>query len=167
MDTEWIKERLQLPQLKTYDRIELALCHPSHISDASRGNTTESQRLRRQHNHLEYMGDLIMNTSIGDYLCRKFPDAGSGKLTIISSKLKDRDCARIYAFEIGLDQDNLARLSSSIDDTAKQGKAFGDIFEALMGAIYLSSDRNFSVARDWFFLRCTHALESLIAEVEA
>jgi dsRNA-specific ribonuclease len=28
------------------------------------------------------------------------------------------------------------------------------MFEALMGAIYLESDRNFTVARDWFHQEC-------------
>jgi len=167
MDIEVIKERLQLPELKTYDWVELALCHPSYINDDAKGNEAESQRLRNKHKQMEYLGDFIMNTSIGDYLCRKFPEADSGKLTIISNVLKDKDCARTYAFEIGLDQDNLAQLGGSIDDVAKRGKAFGDIFEALMGAIYLSSGRNFTVAREWFYQRCTSALERLILEVEA
>jgi dsRNA-specific ribonuclease len=48
----------------------------------------------------------------------------------------------------------VCRLGKGIGDKDLEGDMLGEMFEALMGAIYLESDRNFTVARDWFHQEC-------------
>jgi dsRNA-specific ribonuclease len=40
---------------------------------------------------------------------------------------------------------------------------FGEMFEALIGAIYLESDRSFSVTYDWFQTQCSRVTQEKLA----
>ncbi|MBD2065943.1 hypothetical protein H6F93_00035 [Leptolyngbya sp. FACHB-671] len=162
MDIETIKQRLQLPPLKDYETVLLALSHNSYTKEAHENQPQLSQKLRLQHKRLAHLGDGIMNAAVTDYLFHEFPDADQGNLTQKSQPLKERrKGAYWYALHVGLDQ--ICRVGGSINETAKKGDMFGEMFEALMGAIYLESDRNFSVARDWFHDQCGVVIEQQIS----
>jgi dsRNA-specific ribonuclease len=59
-----------------------------------------------------------------------------------------------FAKEVGLSDLNVCRLGKGIGGKDLEGDMLGEMFEALIGAIYLESDRNFTVARDWFHKEC-------------
>jgi ribonuclease-3 len=161
MDTTTdLRSQLCLPMLQTYSFVELAVSHKSYINEAYAQDPTERSWMLVQHRRLAHLGDGIMNAAVTDYLFRQFLDADAGILTEKSKPLKERKGAVLYAHAVGISQ--VCFLGNGISDGDMQGDMFGEMFEALMGAIYLGSDRNFSVARDWFHAQCGAVIKQRI-----
>jgi ribonuclease-3 len=89
---------------------------------------------------LEFLGDAILDSVIGDLLFRTYPDQGEGFLTRMRSKLVSRAQLNQLARTIGIEQvieSNVAR---------GQGSSVpGNALEALIGALFL--DKGFERTR--------------------
>ncbi len=89
---------------------------------------------------LEFLGDAILDSVIGDLLFRTYPDQGEGFLTRMRSKLVSRAQLNRLASTIGIEQvieSNVAR---------GQGSSVpGNALEALIGAVFL--DKGFERTR--------------------
>lgn len=153
---------LRLPNLKSYNLIELALMHESYINETLMHPPDRRKQKITEHRRLAYLGDSIMNAAVTDYLFEKFPLADQGVLTKVSEDLKSRDAAGLYAQAVGLDR--LAKLGNGVRKQDKAGNLFGEMFEALIGAIYWSCDREFGLTCNWFLDRCTGVIEDQLQE---
>ena len=154
---------LHLPILKSCKLIKLALMDKSYINEAFPHDPQYRGELRIQHKRLAHLGDSIMNAAVTDHLFEKFPDADPDFLTKRSQRLKERRRgALLYAKAIGLDR--ICKLGKGICERDKAGDMFGEMFEALIGAIYLSSDRDFALTRKWFLSQCAGVIEQQLGE---
>ena len=83
---------------------------------------------------LEFLGDAILGGVIADYLYKEVPDANEGYLTKMRSKIVSRD----HLNELGRDLKLLELLKLNSKKGFSLGEnVHGNIFEALIGAIYL------------------------------
>lgn len=64
--------------------------------------------------------------------------------------------------QVGLD--SLSKCGRGIGNRDKQGDMFGEMFEALVGAIYWSSDRDFALTRDWFQTQCAGVIKRQLSQ---
>lgn len=102
---------------------ELALCHRSNNNSATENNE-----------RLEFLGDAILGAIIAEYLFKLFPKKDEGFLTQIRSRIVNGQNLYILAKKFGLD----ALLQSRLTKKEKlSSSAYGDVFEALIGAIFL------------------------------
>lgn len=110
-----------------------ALIHRSKSLKDDKGHRINNERL-------EYLGDTVLSTIIGDYLFKKYPHQGEGFLTEMRSKIVSRTSLNSLSKKIGLAQ--------LIEYTHGKGVGYismsGDAFEALVGAIYLDKGYNFT-----------------------
>lgn len=83
---------------------------------------------------LEFLGDAILGAIIGEYLFKKYPNRDEGFLTQLRSKIVNRKNLHQLALKFGLD--NFLKTNLSKKDKMKSS-AYGDAFEALIGALYL------------------------------
>ena len=100
----------------------LAFKHSSRSSDAYTSNE-----------RLEYLGDAILDSVISDYLFKKYPKRGEGFLTEMRSKIVSRE----HLNELGKDLDLLDLLESKMSKVNFGENIHGNVFEALVGAIFL------------------------------
>jgi dsRNA-specific ribonuclease len=155
IDVEYLKHRLNLPLLQRHGLIKLAVCHGSYINECYSQDPLRRETLQREIKRLAHIGDSIMNAAITDYFFHCLLEAGQGELTSRARPLKERRRGAVpFAKEVGLSDRTVCRLGKGISDKDLEGDMLGEMFEALMGAIYLESDRNFTVARDWFHQEC-------------
>ena len=117
--------------LKLYD---LAFIHRSASATDSQGNYVNNERL-------EYLGDAILGAVIADFLYNRFPQEDEGFLTKMRSKLVNRGFLTSLTFKMGLN----VFIESNTKDTFDKSHIYGDVLEALIGAIYL--DNNFKAAK--------------------
>jgi len=120
--------------LKLYD---LAFIHCSASVTDSQGNLINNERL-------EYLGDAILGAVIADFLYNRFPQEDEGFLTKIRSKLVNRSFLTRLTFEMGLN----VFIKMNAKSTQDRSHIYGNILEALIGAIYL--DKNYRAAK--FFI---------------
>lgn len=87
---------------------------------------------------LEFLGDSIIGSVIAAYLYKKVPTASEGYLTQMRSKIVSRE----HLNELGKELNLIRFVKSNIDQANVGDNIHGNIFEALIGAIYLDKGYN-------------------------
>ncbi len=87
---------------------------------------------------LEFLGDSILGSVIATYLYKKVPTGSEGYLTQMRSKIVSRE----HLNELGKDLNLIRFIKSNIDQANVGDNIHGNIFEALIGAIYLDKGYN-------------------------
>ena len=105
---------------------KLALMHKSMFKRNAKGKPVNNERL-------EFLGDAILDATVGDIVYRHFPGKREGFLTNTRSKLVQRETLNRLAQEMCINQLILSNGRSSSHNSYMGGNAF----EALVGAIYL------------------------------
>tara|TARA_B110000090_G_scaffold33421_1_gene35879 strand:+ start:532 stop:1269 length:738 start_codon:yes stop_codon:yes gene_type:complete len=88
---------------------------------------------------LEFLGDSILGSVIAAYLYKKAPKGSEGYLTQMRSKIVSRE----HLNELGKDLNLIRFVKSNIDQSNVGDNIHGNIFEALIGAIYLDKGYDF------------------------
>jgi len=82
---------------------------------------------------LEFLGDAMLSSVIAAYLYNKAPAGNEGYLTKMRSKIVSRE----HLNELGRDLDLIRFIDSKVPLQHFGGNIHGNIFEALVGAIFL------------------------------
>lgn len=82
---------------------------------------------------LEFLGDAMLNLLIAEYLFIMVPHADEGYLTKMRSKIVSRE----HLNELGKDLNLLQFIESNIQPNQVGDNIYGNVFEALVGAIFI------------------------------
>lgn len=123
---------------KKISKYKKAFTHRSvHLTDKN-GNPINYERL-------EFLGDSILGAVIAAYLYKKVPTGSEGYLTQMRSKIVSRE----HLNELGKDLELIRFVKSNIDKKTVGDNIHGNIFEALVGAIYL--DKGYDKAQKFIY----------------
>ncbi len=121
----------------------MAFRHRSVAVELKNGTKNSNERL-------EFLGDAILGSVIAELLFKMYPYKDEGFLTEMRSKIVSRSNLNQLAKRLGLDE--LIEYDTRIlSYSNKQGSLLGDTFEAMIGAIYMDTDYNFT--RDFLITR--------------
>ena len=126
-----LKELLNFKPIKL-SHYKKAFTHRSLKLIDSKGNPINYERL-------EFLGDAILGTVIASYLYKKVPHGDEGYLTQMRSKIVSRE----HLNTLGIDLDLIRFIKSNISKDHISKNLHGNIFEALIGAIYLDRGYNY------------------------
>ena len=112
-----------------------SLVHPSSLTENKKNKIQVGNDFER----LEFLGDSILSSIISSYLFKNIPDGSEGYLTQMRSKIVSRD----HLNELGKDLDLIKFVKSNISQDNVGDNIHGNIFEALIGAIYLDKGYNY------------------------
>ncbi|MBL4905637.1 MAG: ribonuclease III [Flavobacteriaceae bacterium] len=115
-----------------------AFTHKSLKLIDDKGNPINYERL-------EFLGDAMLGSIIASYLYKKVPKGTEGYLTQMRSKIVSRD----HLNELGKDLNLLKFVKSNIAEKNIGDNIYGNIFEALIGAIYL--DRGYNYCKKFIY----------------
>jgi ribonuclease-3 len=114
--------------------LDLALTHPSISKEAN-------------YQQLEFVGDAVVRLAAAEVLLETYPEAPVGEFAAVRSILvSDRTLAQ-FAESYGFDRYLLAS-NSAAADTAGKVSRLADAFEAVLGALYLST-HTMELVRPW------------------
>lgn len=118
--------------------VEAALTHPS---------AAEGKSASVSYERLEFLGDSLLGAIVAANLYAKFPDMDEGELTHLKISLVSGEMLSEVAGKLGLAP--LIVLGESERGTNSRGmhSALEDVFEALVGALYL--DAGIEAAKDF------------------
>ena len=148
------------PQIKQFEKIlqysfsdtyylEKALTHRS-IQNHSEGN----------YERLEFLGDAIIDQTVSIWLFKKYPKSDEGTLTKKRSSLVNREFLSMLGKKLSVMDVIRIEQSVNINDTKVITNIASDVYEAIVGAIYL--DGGFKeVSR---FIKRTLCLSEHLAE---
>lgn len=118
---------------RSLNKYKKAFTHRSVQMSDEKGNPINYERL-------EFLGDSILGAVIAAYLYKKVPTGSEGYLTQMRSKIVSRK----HLNELGKDLDLIRFVNSNVDGANVGENIHGNIFEALVGAIYLDKGYNFA-----------------------
>lgn len=129
--------------LDNSELFRLAMRHRSAAQDA----------VVDSYERLEFFGDSVLGMVIAEYLYAHHPEWDQGMLSKAKSSVVQEGPLAQAALKLGLDR--FIELSGSEEATGGRSRAsiLADVFEALLGAIYLES--GLEVVR-WFILEQLH-----------
>lgn len=96
---------------------------------------------------LEFLGDAMLSAVIAAHLFEEVPSGDEGYLTQMRSKIVSRE----HLNELGRDLDLLRLVKSNVARSKFGENIHGNIFEALIGAIFL--DRGYNYSKKFIFKR--------------
>ena len=117
-----------------------AFTHRSLKMTDRKGNPINYERL-------EFLGDAMLGSVIAAYLYKKVPKGTEGYLTQMRSKVVSRE----HLNELGKDLLLIKFVKSNITNDNVGDNIHGNIFEALVGAIYL--DRGYNYCQQFIYDR--------------
>jgi ribonuclease-3 len=145
---ESLIQRLGLPNTTAlqWHLLDLALTHPTVSSTAN-------------YEQLEFVGDAVIRLVAAEFLFETHPDLPVGEFTAIRSVLvSDRTLARLAA-SYNLDRYLLVSDSAFKDQLGRESR-LAESFEALLGALYLST-HSLELIRPWL----DEHLRELVTEI--
>ena len=127
------------------------------LSFVHRSFFNEHRDLVQQHNErLEFLGDSVLGLIISDYLYSQLPLESEGFLSHMRSHIVEAgSCAQLLA-HLGIAQYVLLGRGERMNDGRGRETILADLFEAIIGAIYLDSE--IESAKKFFF---THFSEKI------
>ena len=128
-----------------YELKDLLNFKPINLSHYKKAFTHRSLKLMDDkgnpinYERLEFLGDAILGSVMASYLYKKVPEGDEGYLTQMRSKVVSRE----HLNTLGKDLDLIRFVKSNISKEHISNNIYGNIFEALIGAIYLDRGYNY------------------------
>lgn len=137
VNIEAIKKQLGIPQFNQTDLLKIALTHPSYIYENYNLNRQQKDNAEREYRRLAILGDAIFGAAVVDYLHQSFPNFNQASITQWKNHIVSRKQA--YEFAKILKLRKLCQLGGSEKSKheTQQQDLLGEMFEALLGAIYI------------------------------
>lgn len=127
-----------------FNKIELlntALTHSSYANE--KGKVFENNE------RLEYLGDAVLELASSTYLFKNFSNLSEGELTKTRAIVVCQATLSKLAIKLGLGKIILLGHGEEINGGRDRESTLEDVFEAIIGAIYL--DSGWETARDYVF----------------
>jgi len=121
-----------------YRSSKMVLFHTAFNHRSLKENPSENNE------RMEFLGDAIISSVVAEYLFKKYPYKGEGFLTEMRSKMVNRQQLNHIAIQMGLKK--MTRFNK-LDGGLKSSQIFGNTLEALVGAIYL--DKQYEFTKKW------------------
>ena len=149
IDIEAVKKAIRIPEFTRTDLLEIALTHPSKIYENNHLNRQQQEQQECEYRRLAILGDAMFGAAVVDYLHQYFTKLNQGSIT----QWKSYIVSRKQAYELGkiLKLRQLCELGKSEKwkyETMQQA-LLAEMFEALLGAIYLEFERDFYEFKQW------------------
>ena len=132
--------------------LRLAFVHRSFVNE-NRRQTAHNERL-------EFLGDSILGIIVSEYLYHFFPNTPEGELSFLRSRLVEFASCATYVKKIEIGNFLLLGKGEKMNDGKGRESILADLFEALIGAIYL--DGGLEAAKKFFFSHFQKDVEEII-----
>lgn len=109
---------------------------------------------------LELLGDAVLDLVVTEYLYKNFTKSTEGDLAKLKSMIVSEPVLAKISRELGIGKYLLLSKGEELTGGRDRSSILGDVFEAVLGAIYLDSD--FLIAKDY----ATKLLEYQINHIE-
>lgn len=122
---------------KNRELFEMAFTHSSFNSDAK---TTH-----HDYERLEFIGDSVLGFVVASLIYKYHPEMKEGEMTRTRSSLVQSNSLAKYAINLGYNEYIRAGHSLSLEEASKNHNILEDIFEAVIGALYLDQGIEFCI----------------------
>jgi ribonuclease III len=147
-----IEKKIQW-EFQNKELLLLAFTHRSFWNENQGKVNTHNERL-------EFLGDSVLGLLVADYLFSHYPGLDEGLLSSHRSQLVDAPACAAYLQKLGVETFLLLGKGEQMNTGKGRESILADLFEALMGAIYL--DQGLEGARRFFFTHFNQEVVKII-----
>lgn len=137
------------------DLLEVALTDPCTLNEMPLPRA-EQDRIKRKYRTLAFMGDALIDTILADYLYSTGREFEQKELDDYRKAIGDRPSLNDFAIELGLPDFSSSWDRKNRKPPEEEPGTWGEMFEAVVGVLFLDADRNFDKVAQWLcdrFLR--------------
>ncbi|CAM3092499.1 ribonuclease III [Streptobacillus ratti] len=116
-----------------------ALTHSSYVNEHNSPNIKDNERL-------EFLGDSVMDLITTEYIYKNNLKSNEGELSKIKSQIISETVFSTISRDLDLGNYVFLSNGENMSGGRERNSVLGDVFEAMVGAIYLDSD--YSTTRD-------------------
>ncbi|KAF3362835.1 Ribonuclease 3 [Chlamydiales bacterium STE3] len=132
--------------------LALAFIHRSYIN--------ENKHVTQHNERLEFLGDSVLGLLIADYLYQQLPNTPEGDLSYLRSRLVEAASCVLYVTKLNVDGFLLLGKGERMNDGRGRESILADLFEAIIGAIYL--DGGLEASRAFIFNNFFPEIDSIL-----
>jgi len=147
-----IEEKLGYP-FRNRELLLLAFVHRSFINEHRDQMLSHNERL-------EFLGDSVLGLIISDYLYQFLPNHPEGELSHLRSQIVESSSCANFLLHLNVSQYILLGKGEAMNEGRGRETIFADLFEALIGAIYL--DGGLEEVRRFFLFHFSERLERIL-----
>ena len=149
MNIESIQDTIGLPHFQRQELLEIARTHPNFIAEQPQLTPSQQERQSLESIGLAYLGSTVLSVLVSRYLCDRYCEWPEAILTLIKSDLLRRSTLSGFVHQINLKR--FCDLGQSYDwkHQFEQDKIMAQIFEAVVGAVYLEFERDLNATTHW------------------
>lgn len=130
----------------------LAFIHRSYVN--------ENKQVSQHNERLEFLGDSVLGLLIADYLYESMPATPEGELSYLRSRLVEATACVAYAETLNIKKYLIMGKGERMNDGRGRDSILSDLFEAVIGAIYL--DGGLEAARTFIFSKLKSNFDEIL-----
>ncbi|MBA3723218.1 MAG: ribonuclease III [Parachlamydiaceae bacterium] len=130
----------------------LAFVHRSYIN--------ENKSVKEHNERLEFLGDSVLGMLMADYLYKNYPTIPEGQLSYLRSRLVEAVSCINYIQTLKIESFVLLGKGERMNDGRGRESILADLFEAVMGAIYL--DGGIEPTRHFLFTKFKNEIAAVL-----
>ena len=125
---------------KSYVKKDVLTDYILECSKKEMGNPENLMELRNDsYERLEYFGDRVVKIVVSFYLFNRYPHEDEGFMTRLQTKIEDKKNLAVLSKELGLGKYFIISKQIENQNGRNMEKIHEDVFEAFMGALFLSN----------------------------
>ena len=137
---EEIRKDSSIP-IKNVELLKRAFTHSSFVNEYRGSGYEHNERL-------EFLGDSVLNLIVADFLYKAFTNIPEGTLSSLRSHIVSATSCALFVTKLDVGSFLLLGKGEMRHGLPTRSSAFADLFEAILGAIYL--DGGFQAAHSFF-----------------
>lgn len=138
-DLSKLEQKLSI-KFRNQDLLLQALTHRSYLNEKPSWQLGHNERL-------EFLGDAVLELVVTEYLYHRFPKKPEGELTSFRAALVNAKMLAEVSVQLGLNDFILLSRGEAKDVGRARQYILANVFEAVVGAIYL--DQGYAASRDF------------------
>ncbi len=138
---------------QTPEYLVRAFVHASYLNEHKELDLQANERL-------EFLGDAVLGLFVTEYLFLNFPERSEGELSALKSQVISAASCQKYIEKLGLAGFLLVGRGELVGGGFRSPSMLADLFEALLGAIYL--DAGYHKAKSFFYTHCRALMDAMI-----
>ncbi len=142
------KQMIAFPDFHSDDLLKIALTDPCTLNESGLARA-EQDRIKRKYRHLAFLGDALIDTILADYLYGIKRKLEKEELDNYRQAIADRPSLTDFAIKLGLPEYSSSHGRKNRKQPEEEHGVWGEMFEAVVGVLFLDADRNFDNVAQW------------------
>ncbi|HAO11581.1 MAG TPA: hypothetical protein DCQ51_10525 [Planktothrix sp. UBA8407] len=149
INPNFVKHQIGIESFTHQELLEIALTHPDAIAEKLDLTTKERKLRTLEYWGITHLGSNLFSQMVSDYLYLHCSHLGEATRTLLKSDLVSPTILAKLALKINIDQGSDLGKNYLFKPDFEQQKILSEMFEALVGAVYLEWDRDFEKTYNW------------------